>query len=842
MTESLNDNVTHDTDDSYQTVTDSEGQNEFWDSNSPVSEELEEDSAHVEQADDVVPDESDIPTWVSKEATFNTSQADGGETKGTVPSWLLLSRSVDADVRQSEQDDGGQNLSQLFPKVRGGRVVVRGPVDSSTLGEESEGRIDRYDVSDENKKTQRPMPMEELDPELLKEPQAPAPEPVPTYPYDYSQHSEPTVASRRYEVFGDLDEPMSAKGEEQQNIEDSYLPSDVYTEENPYEAAQITEEEPEEPVSAASSGPRSEGVFGRIWLDGVYEQVAEEEAESNYRQDDMVSAVEPLEEERVQNEDSGVQHVQKKPEEQASTDDSFELSVEYDLESGEMLESADDAAMDEADSVDGVGSGNAASAYENAEPVLGDSLSARMKDPTNRRVIIIVSSAVVVILVLVYIVGIVRVSGKFLPNTSIGSCDLSGLTQQEAEQALTKATEDYTLTVSCGDFSTVIDGASVSVDRDEARIAKEAYDKQTPFLWPIVALFHSEPDVDQAITYDNVRFDQLLDDAIDEFHENTLPADNATVSLDDKTQLYSLSGTVEGKALDKQMVIDAAHAGVSSMHTSVDLNSGSTMRDAQVSDLPQYEKAVENANAVRLATIPITHNGAQILLCDPLLIRSWVTVSDDPAVKVDSAAIKTWTENRLSPLVYEEGEWGEVLLDVDRFVSSFTERLKNGEPGAFEVFTYDELNREGTSRQRAYERSPWKKELGRYIDVDLNAQFARFFDSKGNVLWESAFVSGDQLAGHQTVTGTYELYAHVPGQVLVGLDYNNDGKPDYESYVNFWMPFYGGYGLHDATWRDDFGGDLYTYNGSHGCINLPYDKAEELYNMTDVGTKVYVHE
>ena len=90
------------------------------------------------------------------------------------------------------------------------------------------------------------------------------------------------------------------------------------------------------------------------------------------------------------------------------------------------------------------------------------------------------------------------------------------------------------------------------------------------------------------------------------------------------------------------------------------------------------------------------------------------------------------------------------------------------------------------------------------------------------------------------------------GVVLSGL---NDGvvleegeepKPEdyYNSYVNYWMCFIGNdYGLHDATWRWDseFGGDTYTYNGSHGCINLPYEQAEQLYNLVHVGDKVVVH-
>ena len=42
-----------------------------------------------------------------------------------------------------------------------------------------------------------------------------------------------------------------------------------------------------------------------------------------------------------------------------------------------------------------------------------------------------------------------------------------------------------------------------------------------------------------------------------------------------------------------------------------------------------------------------------------------------------------------------------------------------------------------------------------------------------------------------------------------------------------------GIGLHDADWRSSFGGKIYTYNGSHGCINLPPDFAYELYDRIE---------
>ena len=48
-------------------------------------------------------------------------------------------------------------------------------------------------------------------------------------------------------------------------------------------------------------------------------------------------------------------------------------------------------------------------------------------------------------------------------------------------------------------------------------------------------------------------------------------------------------------------------------------------------------------------------------------------------------------------------------------------------------------------------------------------------------------------------------------------------------------------GFHDATWRGSFGGSIYTYNGSHGCVNMPYSAAQELFEYVDGGTVVVIY-
>ena len=52
------------------------------------------------------------------------------------------------------------------------------------------------------------------------------------------------------------------------------------------------------------------------------------------------------------------------------------------------------------------------------------------------------------------------------------------------------------------------------------------------------------------------------------------------------------------------------------------------------------------------------------------------------------------------------------------------------------------------------------------------------------------------------------------------------------------MPFYYNVGLHDAPWRNRFGGSIYKRSGSHGCVNLPPKVAETIFANIEKGTPV----
>ena len=117
-----------------------------------------------------------------------------------------------------------------------------------------------------------------------------------------------------------------------------------------------------------------------------------------------------------------------------------------------------------------------------------------------------------------------------------------------------------------------------------------------------------------------------------------------------------------------------------------------------------------------------------------------------------------------------------------------------------------------------------------YADVDFSRQEVRFYRD-GVLKFSCSVVTGNQARGDATPTGTYFIMNKLRNVILKG--------DDYESPVSYWMGITPtGIGFHDASWRKEFGGDIYQTAGSHGCINTPKDKMEELYDMVQIGTPV----
>ena len=135
-----------------------------------------------------------------------------------------------------------------------------------------------------------------------------------------------------------------------------------------------------------------------------------------------------------------------------------------------------------------------------------------------------------------------------------------------------------------------------------------------------------------------------------------------------------------------------------------------------------------------------------------------------------------------------------------------------------------------------YKREGTDDLAGTYVEVNLSAQHLWYYID-GSLFIESDIVSGDMSEeGRATASGAFPLAYKERDVTLKG----GEGDEEYESDVKYWMAFYEGQGLHDASWRSKFGGQIYKTAGSHGCVNTPYENIKTMWESVEDGTPVGV--
>lgn len=170
----------------------------------------------------------------------------------------------------------------------------------------------------------------------------------------------------------------------------------------------------------------------------------------------------------------------------------------------------------------------------------------------------------------------------------------------------------------------------------------------------------------------------------------------------------------------------------------------------------------------------------------------------------------------------------------DSYDGDLTEKVEvdnqvdNTTPGTYTI-TYTVSDSSNNTSSKTITVKVEKKKNPKIV-VSISEQTLCYYEYDQVVL-TSNVVTG---VNNQTPTGTFKILNKARNVDLKG--------DDYVSHVQYWLAFKGNsYGFHDASWRSNFGGSIYIRNGSHGCVNMPYSKVQQLYNMVSVGTPVYIY-
>lgn len=120
-----------------------------------------------------------------------------------------------------------------------------------------------------------------------------------------------------------------------------------------------------------------------------------------------------------------------------------------------------------------------------------------------------------------------------------------------------------------------------------------------------------------------------------------------------------------------------------------------------------------------------------------------------------------------------------------------------------------------------------------YIEISIDQQHMWYYKD-GKLIVSTDVVTGYKNA-HDTPTGLYYIINKASPAELVG--------ETWDVWVNYWLGVtYDGVGIHDSTWRySGYGGNIYTYDGSHGCINTPYDAVKKIYENCKENTPVVIY-
>lgn len=117
-----------------------------------------------------------------------------------------------------------------------------------------------------------------------------------------------------------------------------------------------------------------------------------------------------------------------------------------------------------------------------------------------------------------------------------------------------------------------------------------------------------------------------------------------------------------------------------------------------------------------------------------------------------------------------------------------------------------------------------------FVEIDISDQTLWLYKD-GEMILTTPVVTGKNSS--PTNIGYFDIDFKTTKTYLKG--------PTWKSWVEYWMPFDGDIGLHDANWRSEFGGEIYQYSGSHGCVNMPPSIASSVYENVETGTIVLVH-
>lgn len=450
----------------------------------------------------------------------------------------------------------------------------------------------------------------------------------------------------------------------------------------------------------------------------------------------------------------------------------------------------------------------------------------------------------ILLLLTLYISTAFFFEDRFFWKTKIYGMDVSLKKVEDVIDLMKEKTEGYVLTIHCADGTVEqIEGKSIDAVYQRDHEMEKLLKKQNVLLWPQMFFDAKSYSPPVSISYNREKLLQQIDSLFCVM--NPVQTDPISAKPVFDGNKFVVETEVYGTKIDIEALKGKISSAVEMFQTDIDLlKEGCYLKPKYNSESPEVQGACDIMNQYCKASI--TYNMPPYTeVVDAAVISQWLICDENMNVVMQeekayeymagfAARYKTVSATR--PLTTPWGKQTQVTggtygwsFDENAEAAALINYIKNGE-----VITKEPAY---TQYAASHELQDWGTT---YAEVDLTEQHM-WYVSDGAVIFETDVVTGMPYE-HSTPEGVYALISMARNALLVGNIIPETGEPEYETPVSCWMQITeDGVGFHDATWQPYFGGSLYLWNGSHGCVNMPLSGAETLFNLISPGIPVILH-
>ncbi len=467
----------------------------------------------------------------------------------------------------------------------------------------------------------------------------------------------------------------------------------------------------------------------------------------------------------------------------------------------------------------------------------------------------ILSAFLILILILasgLYFFGVYYFRDWFCPNTYINGTNVSFQRYSVCDDIINNMLITHNLVIEDNDGSVVfIDGEQI-YNYDKTQISKAAdiiKRSENPYLWPKYVFSPHYYEFKPVVYLNEDELIELVEDSSigqrDRFDakrkaEIVYSKENGYELIDNTQNLLDWNLCLE---LIKQASVQ--DLGFINLNDSGVYKSVETTREyTETKELwSKLEKTLDFNMTYKLAT-------GEDIVVDSSVISNFLTLDENGdfvfdengEAVLDSAKILAYVQelsdtydNMYKDKKFKTTTGGIVTIPYTRYTTYGS--LMNVAAEAEELENIIKSHKSPGEREPIYIRKEDKGSYnnnygGTYVEVDVAGQHMYYYkDNK--LVFDTDVVTGCKANGNMTPDCVCFILNKARNVTLIG--------PGYESFVYYWMCITGQIGIHDATWRRTFGGDIYLWGGSHGCVNTPINKMSELYDMMEIGTPVIVH-